>query len=66
VPISATRRDPFVSNSASVDQWILAQFPIGFLTLFGTDVIAESCGAQSANGASLGTLGDDLCFPCGD
>jgi hypothetical protein len=38
--------------------------PMGFLTLFGTDVTAESCGAQSANGASLGTLGDDLCFPC--
>ena len=31
-------------------------------------VAVDNCigggGAQSANGASLGTLGDDLCFPC--
>ena len=30
-----------MSKSAGVDQWILAQFPIGFLTLFGIDVIGE-------------------------
>jgi hypothetical protein len=30
-----------VSNSASVNQWILAQFPIVSLALIGTDFIAE-------------------------
>jgi hypothetical protein len=41
VSISDTPANAFVSNSAGADQWTLAQMPMSFLTLFGTDVIAE-------------------------